>query len=162
MNKAVFLDRDGVINFKRDDYVKNVNEFVMLKDSAKAIKLLNENNFLVIIITNQSAINRKLLTHDTLDKIHAFMKEQLGKDHAFVDYIYYCPHRPDENCECRKPKPGLILDAIREHDISPDKSWFIGDSESDMTAAKLAGLATIQMQENGSLLDMISKLVKLG
>lgn len=159
MKKAVFLDRDGVINFKRDDYVKNVNEFIMLKDSVKAIRLLNENNFLVIIVTNQSAINRKLLTHDMLDKIHAFMKEQLGKNHAFVDDIYYCPHKPDENCECRKPKPKLILGAIREHDISPDKSWFIGDSESDMIAARLAGLATIKMQENGSLLDIINKII---
>lgn len=159
MNKAVFLDRDGVINFKRDDYVKNVDEFVMITGAAKAIKLLNDNNFLVIIITNQSAVNRKLVTHDMLESIHVFMKNQLEREGAFIDGLYYCPHRPDEDCECRKPKPGLILDAIKDHNILPGKSWFIGDSETDMIAAKSAGLATIKMKENGSLLDTVKNML---
>lgn len=159
MNKAVFLDRDGVINVKRDDYVKNISEFVLLKDVPEAIRLLNDKKFLVIIITNQSAVNRNLLSHDGLAKIHDAMKVQLQKEKAFVDAIYYCPHRPDENCECRKPKAGLILRAIQEHSIMPSLSWFIGDSDTDMLAAKKVGLSAIRMPENGSLLKVVNGIL---
>lgn len=159
MNKAIFLDRDGVINVKRDDYVKNINEFVMLKDAPKAIRLLNQKGFLVIIITNQSAVNRNLVSHEELARIHDAMKIQLQKQQAFVDAIYYCPHKPDENCQCRKPKSGLILKAIKEYAVESSLSWFIGDSQTDMQAAKEAGLRSIMMKENGSLLDAIKNLV---
>lgn len=160
MNKAVFLDRDGVINIKRDDYVKSVSEFVMLKDVPKAIRMLNQKGFLVIIITNQSAVNRGLLSHQELGKIHEIMKAELQKVRAFVDAIYYCPHRPDENCECRKPKPGLILRAIKEHVIDPSSSWFIGDSKTDMQAARGAGVGSIMMEENGSLMEIVNNFLK--
>jgi histidinol-phosphate phosphatase family protein len=160
MNKAIFLDRDGVINVKRNDYVKNINEFIMLKDVPKAIRMLNEEGFLVIIITNQSAVNRNLVSHDELAKIHDIMKIQLQREQAFVNAIYYCPHRPDENCKCRKPKAELILRAIRDHSISPSSSWLIGDSESDVQAAKEAGVASIRIQENGSLLEAVNNIVK--
>lgn len=159
MNKAVFLDRDGVINRKRDDYVKNVNEFVMLEGVPEAIKILKENKFLVIIITNQSAINRGLLTHDGLAKIHDIMKSQLEKHRSFIDAIYYCPHRPDENCKCRKPQTELIEQAIKKYSISVKSSWFIGDSVTDILAAKKVGLLTIKMKENGNLLEAVNKIL---
>lgn len=159
LNKTVFLDRDGVINKKRDDYVKNINEFVMLGDSSKAIKLLNDENYLVIVITNQSAINRGLLTHEELSEIHKVMSQELEKNNARVDAIYYCPHRPDENCQCRKPRTELIERAVREHSVSIDQSWFVGDSESDIMAAKNIGLRSILMKENGSLLDAVSRII---
>ena len=160
MNSAVFLDRDGVINTKRDDYVKNTNEFTILKDVPQAIKLLNEKNFLVIIITNQSAINRGLLTHDGLTEIHDFMKNELKKHGSFIDAIYYCPHRPDENCECRKPKTELVERAIAEHSILTQTSWFIGDSESDILAAEKMHIPAIRIEENASLLKAINKILK--
>lgn len=159
MNKAVFLDRDGVINKKRDDYVKNINEFAMLPDVPKAIKLLNQKNFLVIIITNQSIVNRELVTHEGLAQIHDFMKNELEKHGAFVDAIYYCPHRPDENCKCRKPRTELIEKAVKNHLISTNLSWFIGDSESDIMAAKKAGITAIRIKENGSLLEAIGRII---
>lgn len=159
MNKAVFLDRDGVINKKRDDYVKNINEFVMLTNSPKAIKLLNDKNYLVIVITNQSAINRGLLTHEKLSEIHKVMNYELEKSDAYVDAIYYCPHRPDENCQCRKPRTELLVKAVKEHSVSIEQSWFVGDSESDITAAKNMGLKPILMEENGSLLDAVNKIL---
>ena len=160
MNKAVFLDRDGVINQKRDDYIKNTNEFIILPDVSKAIKLLNENNYLVIIITNQSAINRGIITHSILAEIHELMKNELGKYGAHIDAIYYCPHKPDENCSCRKPKTGMIEKAIRDYSISTDFSWLIGDSESDTLAAAKLGIKAIQMEQDTSLLEPISKILK--
>lgn len=159
MNKAVFLDRDGVINRKRDDYVKNTSEFVILPDVSKAIKLLNENSYLAIIITNQSAINRGIITHDILAEIHELMKSEIGKYGAFVDAIYYCPHRPDENCSCRKPKTGLIEKAISDHSISIDLSWFVGDSEIDMLAAAKIGIKAIRMEQDTSLLKPVSEIL---
>ena len=159
MFKAVFLDRDGVINEERKDYVKNLNEFIILKGISKAIKLLKQENFLVIIITNQSAINRKLLTVDELNKIHNHLQDFLKKDDAICDAIYYCPHKPDENCNCRKPKPGLLLRAAQENNIDLQKSFLIGDSMTDIEAASAAGCKGILLKENESLLDIVENLL---
>ena len=125
MFKAIFLDRDGVINEERKDYVKNLDEFIILKGVSKAIKLLKEKNFLVIIITNQSAINRKLLTNNGLNEIHNHLQDVLKNDDTSYDAIYYCPHKPEENCKCRKPKPGLLLRAAEEHSIDMENSFLI-------------------------------------
>lgn len=131
----------------------------MLKDTPRAIKLLNQENFLVIIITNQSAVNRGIITHDDLSRIHSHMKNELEKHNSFVDAIYYCPHRPDENCRCRKPNTELIERAIRDYSISVQSSWFIGDSQSDILAAKMMGITAIRMEENGSLLEIVNKII---
>ena len=160
MNKAVFLDRDGVINEKRDDYVKNVNEFVMLTDVAKAIKLLNDRNYLVIIVTNQSAINRGLLSREELSKIHKIMSQELEKNGAHIDAIYYCPHRPDENCLCRKPRTDMLEKAIQEHAISKKLSWLIGDSESDIIAARQVGILGVKMKTNGNILEVVNRILE--
>ena len=114
MLPAIFLDRDGVINEERKDYVKNLNEFKIFSGVAEAIDLLRKKNFLIIIITNQSAINRKLLDTSTLENIHKSFQEYLKSNNTFIDAFYYCPHLPEENCLCRKPKPGLILDAAKD------------------------------------------------
>jgi len=154
MNKAIFLDRDGVINQKRDDYVKDIDELKIFPFVANTIKKLHEMNFLVIIITNQSAINRGLLSHETLNKIHGIIQEYLKKNDTFIDAFYYCPHRPDENCNCRKPKSGLLLKAIQTFKINPNLSWMIGDSDSDINAGKSVGTHTAKI-ENGESLDII-------
>jgi len=159
MFKAIFLDRDGVINEERKDYVKNLNEFIILKGVSKAIKLLKQNNFLVVIITNQSAINRKLLTVDELNKIHNYLQDILKKDNAMCDAIYYCPHKPDDNCDCRKPKPGLLLRAAQENNIDLQKSFLIGDSMTDIEAASEAGCKGILLKKNESLLDLVENLL---
>ncbi|MEO9307236.1 MAG: HAD family hydrolase [Nitrososphaera sp.] len=159
MNKAIFLDRDGVINKKRDDYVKNTSEFVMLPKVSEAIRIMHEKKFLVIIITNQSAVNRGLLTHKGLEQIHEFMKDELKKYGVNIDAIYYCPHRPDENCNCRKPRTELLEKAIKDYQISTDLSWFIGDSETDIEAAKKIGIKHVKIEENGSLLNAIKYVI---
>ena len=159
LNKAVFLDRDGVINKKRNDYVKNVNEFVMLDDVPRAIKLLNDKNYLVIIVTNQSAVNRGLLTREELSKIHKIMSQELEKNGAHVDAVYYCPHRPDENCPCRKPKTGMLEKAIQEHSLSKELSWLIGDSEGDIIAASQVGISGVKMKTNGNILEVVKRIL---
>lgn len=155
IKKAVFLDRDGVINKKRTDYVKSINEFIILKDAPAAIKLLNDNNYLVIVITNQSAVNRGYMSEETLENIHHFLRKQLQKKNCRIDAIYFCPHRPDENCDCRKPKTKLISDAIKDFSIDKNFSWFIGDDEKDIQAANNMGIKSIKMKSDDSLLEHI-------
>ena len=159
MFKTVFLDRDGVINEERKDYVKNLDEFIILKGVSKAIKLLKEKNFLVIIVTNQSAVNRKLLTENQLNEIHNYLQVNLRKDDTICDAIYYCPHKPEENCKCRKPKPGLLLRAAEEHSIDMKNSFLIGDSMTDIEAADMAGCKGILLKENESLLEVVENLL---
>ena len=150
-SKAVFLDRDGVINEKRDDHVKNISEFKIFSGVGDAIKLLRDKGYLVIIITNQSAIGRKIISEKTLDEIHTELKNYLNQH----DSIYYCPHIPEENCNCRKPKPGLLIKATNDFDIDLEKSYFIGDSESDLNAAKEARCKGILLKNDQTLLQIV-------
>ena len=159
MLPAIFLDRDGVINQERKDYVKNLTEFKIFDGVAEAIVLLRKKNFLIVIITNQSAINRKLLDVKTLENIHKYFQEYLKSNNTFIDAIYYCPHLPEENCFCRKPKPGLILKAAEDLKIDLKKSWMIGDSQKDIEAANSAGCNSILLKSNQSLLDVIKEFI---
>ena len=154
-SKAVFLDRDGVINEKRDDHVKNISEFKIFSGVGDAIKLLRDKGYLVIIITNQSAIGRKIISEKTLDEIHTELKNYLNQRDTHVDSIYYCPHTPEENCSCRKPKPGLLIKATNDFDIDLEKSYFIGDSESDLNAAKEARCKGILLKNDQTLLQIV-------
>jgi histidinol-phosphate phosphatase family protein len=142
MNKVVFFDRDGTIA-KDVPYCSRPEQFELLPGAGKAIRGLNQAGFKVIIITNQSGIARGYFTEETLGKIHEKMRNDLAEYGAFIDAIYYCPHHPDDNCDCRKPKPGLILRAAAEHDIDLSKSFFIGDSDKDIEAGQAAGCRTV-------------------
>lgn len=160
MNKAIFLDRDGIINIERKDYVKTVEEFVLIDGIFDAIKLIKDKGYLVIIITNQSAINRKIIDESDLQKIHDVLFKQAKKQNIKIDGIYFCPHIPDENCECRKPKPGMILKAAKEFQIDLKKSIMIGDSNTDIEAAKQAGCNGILVKNTGSLKNIIKKYLE--
>ena len=140
--KIVFLDRDGVINKKppKADYVKKWGEFVFLPGSIEAIKLLKENGFKIIIITNQSGIARGMVSSEDLEEIHRNMLAAL--DNA-IDAIYVCTHGWDDGCECRKPKPGLFFDASDDFKIDLTKSFYVGDDERDLIAGNTAGCKTI-------------------
>jgi len=156
LKRIVFLDRDGVINQNRNDYVKNVNEFIFLPNSIEAIKKLNQIGFLIIIITNQSVVNRGIIPKKELEKIHEYMIKKIQMQEGKIEKIYYCPHRPDENCNCRKPKTGLFLKAMKDFDVDLQNSWFIGDSTSDQEAGESIGLRTIIIKRNGNLMDAIN------
>jgi len=158
MFKAIFLDRDGVINQERKDYVKKLDEFIILDKTSDAINIIKNRGFLVIIITNQSAINKKLLSVETLNKIHEKLQSYLERYDTSFDGVYFCPHTPSENCECRKPKPGLILQAVIDFQIDLSESYMIGNSETDIHAAKNAGCKGILLKKDQTLLEVVIDL----
>jgi len=158
--KAVFLDRDGVINKNKDNYVKNMEELEFLPNIEKSIKELNKKKFLVIIITNQSAINRGLTSVTNVKMIHEQIQKHLKHNDAYFDDLYFCPHTPNENCFCRKPNPGLLLQAIEEHNIDSKKSWMVGDRDSDILAGKKAGCKTILITPNFDLTNAVELIIK--
>jgi D-glycero-D-manno-heptose 1,7-bisphosphate phosphatase len=144
---AVFLDRDGVINVDRRDYVKSWSEFEFLPRVFEALRLLKENDIRAIIITNQSAVNRGLMTLDTLLEIHKKMLEAIRKHGGEIQAIYYCPHTPAENCECRKPKSGMVRNAVKDLKIDLSVSYLVGDSEKDIQLARSVKIKGIKITE---------------
>lgn len=146
--RALFLDRDGVIIKRRPDYVKHVGEMEILPGVGKTIAALGDSGLQIIVVTNQSAINRHLMTSDDLQQIHAAMIGRLEEEGCSVSAIYYCPHRPDEGCDCRKPRPGLILHAVRDLSIDLSRSWLIGDDGTDIEAAEAAGCRSVMVETN--------------
>jgi len=160
IRKAVFLDRDGVINKNKDDYVKNVSELEIFSNISESIKKLKELGFFVLVITNQSAINRGLTTHENINKIHQTIQEHLKTHSTFIDAFYYCPHKPEDHCICRKPKPGLIIQATKEFNIDLKSSWMIGDRDSDIKSAELAGCNSIKIRPDFRLQDAVNMIEK--
>lgn len=148
MKRAVFLDRDGVIN-KRivDDYVKIWDEFQFLPCVFEAIKTINEKGYLAIVVTNQRGIARGLMTEDALKEIHQRMLQEIQEHGAHIDDVFYCPHNIDDNCDCRKPKPGMLIKAKEKWDIDFAKSYIIGDSQSDIEAGQRVGCRGILTTE---------------
>jgi len=143
-HKAVFIDRDDTIN--RDvPYCSRTEDFELLPTVGTGIMLLNQAGFKVVVITNQSGIARGYFTEDTLEKIHQKMADELAKYGAHVDAIYYCPHHPDENCECRKPKPKLAYQAIDELHIDAQQSYVIGDRLMDVELARAIGCKSVMV-----------------
>lgn len=147
--KAVFLDRDGTIN-KYKGFISSAEEIELIEDVARAIKRLNESQYLVIVITNQPVIARGECTCEQLDMIHAKMETLLGMEGAYIDDLFYCPHHPDKGfegeilelkfkCECRKPKSGLFYEAAKKYNIDISRSYMIGDDLRDIQAGEVAG-----------------------
>ena len=146
MHKAVFLDRDGVINYPANEeerYVTSVSNFRLLPRVAESVRLINESGKKAIIVTNQRGVALGRLDDRTLDEIHDYMRQQLKLGGAHIDGIFACTCDIGSACDCRKPKPGLILEASRIHNICITDSWMIGDSASDIAAGKSAGCSTI-------------------
>ena len=133
-HRAIFLDRDGTINTEVD-YLSTVKNLRLIKNTAKAIRILNQNRIKVIIVTNQSGISRGLFSIDDLDNIHNELKRKLRRRGAYIDAIYYCPHHPDEECSCRKPKNGMFKLAAKDFDLKLNKCYIIGDKLTDIKAA---------------------------
>lgn len=153
--KAIFLDRDGVIN-KYVDNLSNIDDFKLIPGVVSAIKKINNSDYLSIVVTNQPVVAKGFLTEAELLNIHKKMETQLGERNAYLDSIYYCPHHPDKGfkgevqdlkiiCKCRKPKPGMLLRAAKDLNIDLKNSWMIGDSDGDLEAGKNAGCRTIYL-----------------
>jgi D-glycero-D-manno-heptose 1,7-bisphosphate phosphatase len=150
--KGVFLDRDGVINRKppEGDYVTRWEDFQILPGVTEGIAQLNRAGFRVIVVTNQRCIAKGLITVPELELMHERMLHLLAQAGATISAIYYCPHEAEPVCQCRKPAPGMLLEAAREHGIDLGASWMIGDSESDIQAGKNAGCKTARLCESKS------------
>jgi|ERR1043165_3949494 D-glycero-D-manno-heptose 1,7-bisphosphate phosphatase len=162
MQKAVFLDRDGVINRKapEGEYVTCWEQMDFFPGAAHAIALLNRAGFRVIVISNQRCVAKGLITRTGVERLHDRMRHALSLAGAIVDAIYYCPHEKDDHCHCRKPQPGMLLRAKQEHGIDLAASWMIGDSETDVEAGRSAGCRTARLlqdaPETGSRADLFA------
>jgi D-glycero-D-manno-heptose 1,7-bisphosphate phosphatase len=148
MNKAAFLDRDGVINRKaetEDEYITRWEEMHILPGVVEAIALLNRSGFRVIVVTNQRCVAKGFLTSNELESVHRRMCQELAAMGAVIDEVYYCPHEEQPPCGCRKPEPGMLLEAANEYEVDLTSSWMIGDSEKDVEAGKSAGCRTARI-----------------
>ena len=150
LQKVVFLDRDGVINRDSPNYIKSWAEFEFLPGSIEAIKTLTNNGFTTIIISNQSAINRNLMPMEELDYIHRMMKKAVKSQGGEIKDIFFCPHTPEEGCECRKPKPGLIFMAQKTYEIDILNSILVGDTVKDIECAHKAGCGYTVLVKTGN------------
>jgi len=153
MNRAAFLDRDGVINRKLPEgqYVIHWEELQFLPGVDSAIAALKRAGFRVIVVSNQRCVAKGLLSLRDLDLIHQRMLAELAAADAVIDGVYCCPHEKHPPCGCRKPEPGLLLSAARAHEIDLAASWMIGDSESDVAAGKNAGCKTARILHSGEV-----------
>ena len=149
-DKYVFLDRDGVINKDSSLYIKNPSEFEFLPKSIEAVAMLCENGFKVIVITNQSLIGRGMASVETLSAIFEKMKKGIAEKGGQILDIFFCPHRPDEGCACRKPAPGMIWDAQKKYHIDLSRSVMVGDSAKDIQAGIAAGCGKTVLVETGN------------
>ena len=170
--KAIFLDRDGTIN-KYVGFLRNIDDFELIEGVSEAIKLINQSGYLAIVVTNQPVIARGEVTWEELHEIHRKMETLLGKDGAYIDGIYICPHHPNKgfegerpeykiDCDCRKPKPGLLLQAANDFNIDLSQSIMIGDSERDVEAGRNAGCkhtVLIEKESESSLLVYTKRLL---
>jgi D-glycero-D-manno-heptose 1,7-bisphosphate phosphatase len=175
VNRAVFLDRDGVINRKAPEgrYITCLEEWVFLPEVAPAIASLNHAGFSVIVVSNQRCVAKGLVSAHELDLMHQWMCRTLAASGAIVDHVYYCPHEKQPPCSCRKPAPGMLFTAAQEHQIDLAASWMIGDSDSDVEAGRNAGCKTARLLEQdevesgkadlyaGSLLDAVQQILLL-
>src|SRR3990167_3445614 len=142
--KAIFLDRDGTL-IEHIPYLTDPNKVTLLPGVGEAIRRAREQGFLAILITNQSAIARGLLTERQLHKLHKRLCQLLNREKADLDGIFFCPHHPVDNCSCRKPKPGMILNAAQSHKVNIQNSFMIGHEWKDVEAGQSAGCRTILM-----------------
>lgn len=165
MAKAIFFDRDGTLNAEVG-YLYRIEEFEWIDGAIDAIKFCNQNDYMAIVVTNQSGIARGFYSEDDVNRLHAWMNERLATVGAHIDAFYYCPHHPRGaveryavECECRKPRPKMILDAIDRFNIDRDRSMMIGDKPRDIESGLNAGVRGV-LFEGGNLLETLKAALK--
>jgi len=160
MNKAVFLDRDGTINVDYG-YVYKLEDLQIIDKVPESLLRLAEAGFLLIIITNQSGVGRGFFTEEAVDYFNKSLISKLSEKGVKITDVFVCIHNPDQNCDCRKPSPKLILDAIKKYDIDPTRSFMVGDKESDVLSGKKAGLISFLLDREQDFNIITDKILKL-
>lgn len=150
--RAVFLDRDGVINIEKE-YLHTVEAFEFIDGVFDACRHFQHLGYKLVIVTNQSGIGRGFYTEDDFETLTLWMLEQFRRHGVLIDAVYHCPHTPDTACSCRKPNPGMMLQAAQEHNIDLSDSWMIGDKESDIEAALAAGIGHTILVRSGHAIN---------
>lgn len=164
-DRAVFLDRDGVINEKAPEgsYITDLSHFKLLPGALDAIAKLNQSKFRTFVITNQRGLSRGMVTPASITMMHEYLNDAVSRSNGCIEKIYICPHDYSDDCNCRKPRPGMLLTAAREFGLDLNKSWMIGDSMIDIEAGRRAGCRTAYIGEdqcelahlNGSTLEQV-------
>lgn len=149
MNKAIFLDRDGVLIHNRRDYVLSLDQMIPYRFMSKALALLSRSTYRILILTNQSAIGRGMTTRKAVDDINTSLLNIISSQGGRIDKVYICPHTPAENCACRKPQPGMILQAKNDFDLDLVNSWLVGDAFSDLQAGVHGGVGNLVLLQTG-------------
>jgi D-glycero-D-manno-heptose 1,7-bisphosphate phosphatase len=157
-NKAIFLDRDGVINADRADYVKSVDELIIFDYAGKAIEKFNELGYLVFVISNQQGVAKGLISIESLQEMQKEIEKHVEQAQGKITEFKYCLHMAADNCNCRKPKPGMILEIAEKYNINLSKSFFIGDTPKDITAGKTTGCKTILVLTGHSNKEMLQTM----
>lgn len=159
MMKAVFLDRDGVINVERG-YTHQLSDFIILPDLIEVLQLLQQKGYLLVVVSNQSGIAKGLYKQEEVEVLHTFMVDEFAKNGILLSEIYYCVHHPDiGKCICRKPDSLFVEKALARFDIDAKQSYFIGDKERDTEAAEKAGVRGILIEANISLKTILDQIV---
>jgi D-glycero-D-manno-heptose 1,7-bisphosphate phosphatase len=149
MFPAVFLDRDGVLIENRSDYVRDWSQVSVFPDTPAALSNLHSAGYKIVIVTNQSAVGRGLITIEKAEEINQRLVDNLQRDGGHIDAVYMCPHQPEDHCDCRKPKPGLLLQAAKELALDLHRSWLIGDAWSDLLAGQAANIHKVILVKTG-------------
>jgi D-glycero-D-manno-heptose 1,7-bisphosphate phosphatase len=149
MHRAVFLDRDGVLIENRADYVRDWSHVTLLPWTVDALRGFHAEGFKIIVVTNQSAVGRGLLSFETAREINNRLTKDIMENGGWIDAVYMCPHQPQDRCTCRKPQPGLLLQAARDLSLDLSSSWMVGDAWSDLLAGQSAGLQGTIMVRTG-------------
>jgi D-glycero-D-manno-heptose 1,7-bisphosphate phosphatase len=159
---AIFLDRDGVINENSAEHVKSWDEFQFIPNAIRTIRELTETGLPIFVVTNQAAVNRGLMTVDNLNDIHNHMLEAITAEGGKITKVYYCPHAPHEKCNCRKPEPGMLLQAAEEYNIDLKQSFMVGDAWTDMAAGREAGTHNILLMSGRGRWNVAPSWDRLG
>ena len=159
MNKAVFLDRDGVLIRERGDYNYLPEHFIVNDGVVEALYILQKKNYLLIIVSNQSGVAKGIYSYEVIEEFHAKLSNELRRNGIILSEIYYCPHHPDKSlCLCRKPLPLMIEKAIARFYINPAESFLIGDAERDILAAEAAGVKAFLIKPNENFHEVVKKI----
>lgn len=167
--KAIFLDRDGTLN-KYVGFLTDIDDLELMEDAAGAVRKINDSGYLAIVVTNQPVIARGEVTLEELAEIHNKLETLLGQEGAYIDALYYCPHHPHRgfegerpeykvDCDCRKPKPGMLLQAAIDYNIDLAASWMVGDGDNDIRAGQVAGCRTVLLDSSMTLLQAVEKIL---